>query len=571
MKACTFFMVPFYYEGEWEEIHKKISRWEPIKDELSNQDILYPYIMDLFKKDENTNPKDENSKNNNLESINRDTPNRFNVYQLNEKDKGTNSQFFFDRILGKRNVAILERTPGKNGPHPILFKFLSKGNNAPHLFVSTSAQIGIMTLCAEFEDGCSVEDLLQFNYDLHKRNETKDIVIGKKTLPDGKVKYVKEKRTSNYRIVCPKPESQKNMTDAQIMQAASQYLSSDGFNQLIGEVEKINESHINWDLNFFSNFLLNSFNPNSKVRCFNKERMHIFTFCSIDDSIPTGTPITIDDITPLALRLSRVVNGKFLLPFDEMVKKGAILKTFDNICFSSAIEGTSMVCIAKDVNKKFINGMQDRLNREYLIIYILVLMQRYTLQSMERRITEYDERNDDDDNRLWEMINLTCKIKVNCYYTDVSDFTNLCQFYRHCYKNLHIPETFKEIDEKIELLKITTDRRMQQLLEEQRQLQKEENTRRQQERERRIEKEKKEERIRAEEKAEHARKLEKAENSQRILKYVLAALTICQFKQSFNDIIPDHINRYLSIGSFVLVTLAIIIFVFLIIKDIVNS
>ena len=28
-KAYTFFIMPFYYDGEWEEIHKNISRWQP--------------------------------------------------------------------------------------------------------------------------------------------------------------------------------------------------------------------------------------------------------------------------------------------------------------------------------------------------------------------------------------------------------------------------------------------------------------------------------------------------------------------------------------------------------------
>ena len=50
--AYTFFMVPFSYHGnEWNEIHQeKLSKWIPIKDELYNkEDVLYPYIMDLFK------------------------------------------------------------------------------------------------------------------------------------------------------------------------------------------------------------------------------------------------------------------------------------------------------------------------------------------------------------------------------------------------------------------------------------------------------------------------------------------------------------------------------------------
>ena len=536
-KAYTFFMVPFYYEGEWDDIHKYISRWQPQQEEMYKEDILYPHIMELFKQ---TTPQKELP------------TNRLKIYQLRTDDKGSESEFFFDRILGKKNVAIIEDMPtGDNNPYPIPFSFLNEGNNAPHLFISPTAKIGIMTLCAKLGSGCDIQDLQSFNYFLHKRNEIKDIVVGEKEMPNGKIKKIIDKRTTNYRVICPSPETNKSLSDGDIMNSIVQYLSPDGYKQLINEVQNNNNEHINWDLNFFISFLLNTLEWKSQIKYFNKERIHIYTFCSIDDTESKNKTIS-DDIIPEALRLSRVVNNKYLLPFDIMVQKGAFLQTYQNIYFSSSIEGTSMICLEKDINKVFIGDMQNMFNRQYLLVYLLVLLQRYTLLSIDRRLTEYDARNDNTDNGLWDLINLICEIKVNCYYTDVSVYTHHSQFYQHCCKNLHIPDTFKEIDEKVELLKLTTDRRMQQLMKEQKALQEVEAKKLEAERERQKQREADEKAQREEQLLMEAKEKDAAERRQRILNWIVGVLTIAQVMQAAYELLKveeqkDYGSLYISL------------------------
>ena len=573
-KAYTFFIVPFFYDGIWDEIHEKISRWQPIQEDLYSEDILYPYIIELFKKEEGANKNAE-----------KPLTNRLKIYQLSTKDEGSKSEFFFDRILGKRQVAIIEQeNPGMNSHKAIPFRFLNDKNYAPHLFISPSAKIGMMTLCVELGDGCSVQDLQQFNYCLHKRNEIANVVIKREQLPNGKEKTTKDKRTMNYRIVCPSPETQKSLSDVEIMNTVTQYLSIDSYKQLIDEKQNINDASINWDLNFFTNFLLNTFRPDSPVKYFNKERMHVYTFCSLDDTISPDRELTTEDIIPIALRLSRVVNSKYLLNFDEMVRSGSLLQTYQNIYFSSAIEGTAMVCIAKDINKEFVGGLQNMFNRQYLLIYLLVLIQRYTLLSIDRKLTEYDAINDNTDKGLWDLINLIRKIKVNCYYTDVSVYTHHSQFYQHCCRNLHIPETFNEIDEKVELLKLTTDRQMQQLLEAQKKQQEEEARLRQQEIERikakeeeeaklhqqEIErkkaKEEEDERKRKEEKEqeERIRELEKdeAERRQNILNIIVAILTVAQVVQAVYELYSPDPEKNIAVPlSTGIVCLALLIWI----------
>lgn len=487
-KSYTFFIIPFYYEGEWEAIHKKITRWQRLQKELYNEDILYPYILELFRKED---PQDV---------VIRDNKNRLKIFQLLTKDEGIKSEFFFDRLFGKKQVAILEQESSeKETPYALPFRLLNEGNYAPKLFISPSAKIGIMTLCVELGEKSSVHDLQLFNYYLHKRNE-----ISKKG-----------KRTTNYRIVCPIPDAQKKLSDNELNNKIEQYLSPNGYRQLICETQNVDVDHINWDFNHLINFLLNSLGGESPIKYFNKERMHVFTFCSMSD-----TSLPECEIPSIVMRLSRVVSRKYLLPFDEIERNDAMLQTYQNIYIASSIEGTAMVCVAKDINKGFVSNMQDRFNRQYLLIYLLVIIQRYTLLSIDRRLTEYEAQNKDTDETLWNLINLICKIKVNCYYTDVSIYTHHSQFYQYCCKKLHVPETFKEIDEKVGLLKLTTDRRLH-----------------------RIE--------------------EKSEQLQKMLNIVVAILTIAQVMQAVHELTNtlDDTNWAMCAGAVSLFVIAIIYFI----------
>ena len=138
-----------------------------------------------------------------------------------------------------------------------------------------------------------------------------------------------------------------------------------------------------------------------------------------------------------------------------------MLQTYENIFFASSIEGAAMVAIGRENNSAFIENIHQKFNRQYLLIYLLVILQRYTLQSLERKLTEFESTEKQSDDELWKLIKVICRINTNCYYTDVSIYTHHSQFYHLCCDNLHIPETFEEISGKIELLKLTTDRNIQ--------------------------------------------------------------------------------------------------------------
>lgn len=433
--AYTFFMVPFYYHGnEWDEIHKnKLGKWIPIKDELyKKDDVLYPYIMDLFKQKNGTKKT------------------RLQIYEFDAKDNGPSSLLFAERVLGKKNVAVIAKNANEQkSPTTISFILKKEGNFAPHIIISPSANIGILTFALELESPKNIDNLKILNYYLQKRDE-----VGK------------------YQCVCVRPDNQKEIESISDLNDAACNIPGLWEKNKYGKVcnqfkTKSNIDFVCWDIKDFIDCLLANMKcePDKlQLKYFSKDRIHTFTFCSLDD--PQNS---LDEkaITPDLLRLSRSVVDSYMLPFDLLEKQGTVLRTYDNIFFSSAMEGSTMLCIAKPENKSFIANIHNTFNRQYFLIYLLVLIQRYTLLSLEQKLTEFEstENKDDetiknDDETLWKLINVICRIKVNCYYTDVSIYTHHSQFYQHCCQNLHIPETFKEIDDKVELLKLTTDRKM---------------------------------------------------------------------------------------------------------------
>lgn len=493
--AYSFFIVPFYYEGnEWEIIHKeKLNKWVPLSSELYKEDILYPYIMDIFKQQSSSQKK------------------RLDIYEFDNEDSGINSPLFVNRILGKTHIALIgKNAEEKTEPKAIRFRLMNEKNFAPHLFISPSARIGIFTFSIQLMGEKRMEDLVTLNYFLHKRNET-----------------------NKYQCLCLRPDKQDGLDTG---------ISYEQINNQIPNVWKLsqkntlkNVDYICWNLNDFVDCLLATMGRpkegQRRIKYFSNARMHLFTFCSLQDN----KSIQNEEVIPDLLRLSRCVNTNYLLPFNQLVQQDAILKTYENILFSSSIEGATMMCIGKPENKAFVNSLHEKFNRQYLLIYLLVLIQRYTLQSLEQKLTEIESTDKVSDDDLWKLIDIVCRIKVNCYYTDVSIYTHHSQFYQHCCKNLNIPNSFEEINGKIELLKATTGHKVQQLLQQQKTL---------------MENEK-----------------DDVESRQHMLNWIVAILTIAQVIQASYEVI-NHLDEKKMHLSLCVGVISIILLVWLMWKEI---
>lgn len=485
-KGYTIFFVPFYFdEGDWEIIHrKKLSKWVRISEELYNEDILYPYIMEVFK-----------------QSTSNDIS-RLEIYEFKTKDEGINSPLFVDRILGKKQVALLAKNVGEQKNAKVLsFRLIDEKNFAPHLFISSTARIGIFTFSIELLDDVNADNHIILNYYLHKRNET-----------------------NKYQCICLRPERQDEIPVP---------TNANSLGEMIPDLWRSNQQstkgnidYICWNFDDFVNCLLATMGRpkegQKRIKYFSKERMHLFTFRSMMD---VDNKLKTEDVTIDILRLSRCVNANYMLPVEQLIQQGSLLQTYENIYFSSSIEGAAMICVGKERNAEFVGDLHNKFIRQYLLVYILVLIQKYTLQSLERRIVEFESSGKQSDDEVWNLIKVICRIKVSCYYTDVSIYTHHSQFYQLCCNNLHIPETFTEIGEKVELLKLTTDKKIQEVLKQQQQMQQEAMTR-------------------------HEQENEATERRQHLLNLVVAILTIAQVVQASYEIFAhwNELKMWTSIG-----------------------
>lgn len=481
-KAYTFFMVPFYFEKTpfYDFSHNRI--WKIEETKLSNEgedgDVLYAYIMNFLQGQmyDNVNDKDH------LE-----------IYCLSVDKESKWYRNFWSPFVNYSNVAKI--SIGKNKEkedvyQQIKFQLLSgdeKGFKAPHLFIYKRAQIGILSFCIELsEKNKLMSDLKLLNYHLHKIHQPMCRLVCPQLSINAKRSFSSEEE----RLLEESKLCQARMAIAPFNSEES-YSPYEDFSWSIRGLVDMWLQDINYSL--FSNI-----------------RMHLFTYCQIDDSVSNA--LTKDHIIPDLLKLSRCVNDKYMLSFDELVRDGATTQNFDNIYMASSVEGTAIVAVAKKANKGFISQMDGIIKLRYIWVYLLVLVQHYTLLNMNRRLMVVESSNDED--ALWDVLKIIKNVKIRCYYTDVSPYTQHSQFYQLCCKNLHVKEAFNEIDQKTKALNLTINHDLQKLLESQKMLFEQQQ----------IEEERRDkQQLKAVQKAER-----KAESGQRRLNLVVGVLTVFQ-------------------------------------------
>lgn len=432
-RAFTIFMIPFYYESENESspflsgnLWKKES--EKVSNEGEDGEVLYSHIMDFLQ----GQMKNDNNVRDHL-----------NIYRMDVNKESKWYVNFWDPFVNHPHITYVPT--GKNNAkedlfHPVKFKILSsdeKGFKAPHLFIYQKAKIGILTFCIELnEKKKTISDLKSLNYHLHK--------IYKPMC----------------RCVCPNIGINEKRVFANDQERLNEEANLNEIRTFIAPHDELEEyspyGFFTWNMKGLCDLLLG----NIEHQLFSNIRIHLFTYCQIDDS--EKACLAEDDIMPDLIRLSRCVSDKYLLPFDDLAKSDAVLQSFENIYYASSVEGTAIIAVAKKTNKGFISQMDGNVRLRYLWIYMLAVIQRYTLLNMNRQLMKVASANDDA--MLWELINTIKDVKIRCYYTNVSPYTQQDQFYQLCCKNLHIKEAFDEIEEKTNALNITISHDMQKRL-----------------------------------------------------------------------------------------------------------
>lgn len=429
-KAFTFFMVPFYYNMDVVESGLWVKDLNKISNEGEDGDVLYPYIMTFL--------QGQMSGDNYQDHLD--------VYRLNVDKSSPWYKDFGAPFFNYANVAYIPM--GKNAIkedvfHPIKFKISSgdeDGFKSPHLFIYKEANMGVLTFCVNLaEKENYMSDLKLLNYHLHK--------IHKPTC----------------RCACPQLciNPKRNFSSDEERLKAEQKLKE--VRKIIPSYDESEEyspySEFTWDMKGLVNLFLNDID----YSLFSNIRMHVFTYCQIDDS--KDEKLSMEDLLPDLLRLSRCVSDKYMLPFKQLKEEGATYQGFDNIYYASSVEGMAIIAVAKSENKGFISQMDGNVRLRYIWIYMLAIIQRYTLLNLNRQLMEVESTGDE--KNLWKVINTIKNVKIRCYYTDVSPYTQHCQFYNLCCRNLHIREAFNEIEEKTEALNITINHALQKSMEEQ--------------------------------------------------------------------------------------------------------
>ena len=419
-KAYTIYMLPFYFEedfsnGLWEKEYNLVS------DEGAETDVLYPYIMEFLQGQilDNTSAKQCNY---------------LQVLRLKTEEHSIRHKSFWSSFIHHNHIAYIpqgKKVDKEDVYLPISFRILSekeRGFKAPHLFVYESGKVGILTFCIELaEKKKTIGDLVLLNYHLHK-------------IHNPMCRCVCPTLSINKQRVFENEDDQKKVVEN--YKLSRSYIASHSLSN-----DESNIFEFDWNIRSLIDMWLCK---ECNIRLFSEMRIHLFTYYQIDDT--ENGLVSKEDIIPDLFRLSRCVNDKYLLPFSKLEEEGFMLQSFDNIYIASSIEGTAFCAVAKKENAGFISQMDGNVRLRYIWIYLLALMQRYTLLNLTRQIIIANSQ--DREAAIPGIIEVVKNTKMNCYYTDISPYTQHNQFYQHCCKCLHIKELFNEIESKTEIFNL---------------------------------------------------------------------------------------------------------------------
>jgi len=294
--------------------------------------------------------------------------------------------------------------------------------------------VGVLMLSIELTGKQrTLNDLLALNYMLHKIDQQPEIQI---TLPD----KTHEKRIEEVN---------------KIYEALAQY-----------ETRRGDTNRTYWCLHNLFLFLLFNFEKNKLgIETFNKSRFHLFTYFQIDTSVGqndvgagfTPAPVSAQNGTELIrdfIRIARCQNKKYKVLPNLLENNEIYMKTFENIYIASCAEGACMMIDSFGDDSVFFSDFKNFpfLSR-YLWIYLLVYVQKSTLNGFTKMLTNINTETAIDSNetlvkKLEDFETKLSKMKMNIF-TDISDHTQHNDFYKFCFDKLFVKKHFDEVGDKI--------------------------------------------------------------------------------------------------------------------------
>ena len=359
----------------------------------------------------------------------------------------------------------------KQEPHLLKFRFYNNGcyyTFKPHIYIFPSARIGLLTFGIELTSpDATSNDLKLLNFHLHKISNVTKCVCKSLSITN-------------------EDQGARRVQKENILNCSRIYIKEYMYEKANDENGNIDFS---WNMKTFIDMMLKdvhgiTYSENNKVELevelFSPPRIHLYTSCCIDDS--QSNQYSKDDILPELYRLSRCLTNKHSLPFEEMNFHESYFQMSDKVYVASTVEGTAFIVLSKEQNSIFIRSFIRSLSLIYVWVYLLVMVQRYSLLNMDRMLSileanetrikiamQKKKKKGERDKcqtikhsaMLWRLLDTIRKVKVRCHYTEISPYTVLNEFYKHCCEKLHVSNAFEEIDHKTKVLNMTMEHDLQ--------------------------------------------------------------------------------------------------------------
>lgn len=287
---------------------------------------------------------------------------------------------------------------------------------SPHIYIAGRAGVGMLVFGMRVEG--STDDLIQLNYVLHKI--------------DGSYKG------------CHCPVSEYDGTLRRLLVGTD----VDSFGAATSMV---------WNMAGVVRYLLTDV---FDVVLFSNTRLHLFT-CNVVDGCAGGWAQS-EILDPL-IHLSHCQKDSYMLPVNDAMTDGTVLRLFDNIYVSSSVEACSIVAVARKENASFMADYdKTAVANRYIWIYFMALLQRYAMLNLARQLVDVEASGDEDG--LWRLMTVYRYVKTTFQHVDLTPYSQHSLFYLHCCRGLRVTENFSDFDSKTSSIRLVDEHNLQQVL-----------------------------------------------------------------------------------------------------------
>jgi hypothetical protein len=298
---------------------------------------------------------------------------------------------------------------------------------SPKLLIHPSSNVGMLILsCCLADRNRTMEDLITLNYCIHR------------TFPAG---------SGQNKVLKIKQLDQDNSKDSISEDTDTKIVRTQKLQALMKNVFGTEDA---FSMSMFTEILMAEFK--GKYERFDPFRLHLFTYLQMSE--PSDKVDLLKDFS----RIIKLQNRNYKV-VDSDKADSVYEETFKNIYVGSAVEGGGMMTLLSDQDDDscFLKDFhRSSLSQIYLWIYFMVQIQKYTLISIERSLTDYDFTNkntNESRKKLAELIASLTKNKINSHFVSISSHTQHNKFYSLCCKNLDIERLSAGLNQKISYFK----------------------------------------------------------------------------------------------------------------------